>query len=511
MKKTLKGWGGLALGCGLVLGAMAPAWSAERNEPPGNATSPAERARVTPEDAERLAALATRAFGKGSAKSPAAVSAAIDALIADPSFPDLPDEVRAFAFAQVGSHALDQQAFARARDYYLLAVSANSTNGNDWIGLAWAEYRLGEFDPAGAHLAEMARRWPDVLAQADEGFIYGLLHAMDVESASRLDLLQALTTAGFNKDTPDADYIWLELASMQAERGQRDRARAAIQHLTAPRTLLRLRSDRRFDGLYDTQSPAMDVARMARLDAERWVDRSAASPRDLSLAQAAASALLVVGDAERVLRVIESTLAQPQHAWLEPDSQVWLLNDKSIALSNLGRWNEAAEVLRMASRLAENGQVNVSQAINLGGLECRRGEWKAAQAAIGTLGELSEFGRAAADSVRHCAALGRGDRAGADAALASMSKDPTIAPELLLTALLLESRTEQAATVLIQALASKSERGDALVMIQDYREPLPTAEDQRLAARWDAMLEREDVKAAIDAVGRRTRYDIFRP
>lgn len=458
----------------------------------------------------RMQALSEQAFGPQASADPARAAAALDALLGDPAFPRVPQDIRIAIYSHAGYLALETKDHARARDLYLQAITANSADSDDWSNLGWAEYQLREYDAAAAHMAELARRWPGALDGLHDSFLFGLIDALDAKPA-RMDLLQSLASAGWKQATLDADYLWLGLALLRVQRGEHELARAAIDRIAAPRELIELRSDRRFDGLFDPQSPRFDVVQQARQRVDRLSTLSAATPLNLELANGLADALQVVGDHERVVTLVDATLRQDAKAFVHPEYRVWLLNAKSSALDLMGRWDEAVATMRLASALAEDGSTNVSQSINLADMECARGNGKQALAILKGVGDVSDFGRMAVESVRHCALLERRDRAGADRAMAYLQAHRDLSTSLYVSALMREERLDDAAAALIVALDSEDERAATLVMVQDYLPRRSPPAMQILDDRWQVLMERADVSAAIDRVGRRQRYGIQQP
>ena len=458
----------------------------------------------------RMQALSEQAFGPQASADPAGSAAAIDTLISDPAFPRVPQDIRIAIYSHAGHLALETKDHGRARDLYLQAITANSADSDDWSNLSWAEYQLREYDAAAAHMAELARRWPGALDGLHDSFLFGLIHALDAKPA-RMDLLQSLASSGWKQATLDADYLWFELALLRVQRGEHELARAAIDRIAAPRELIELRSDRRFDGLFDPQSPRFDVVQQARQRVGRLSTLSAAAPLDLELASGLADALQVLGDSGRVVTLVDATLRQDAKAFVHPEFRVWLLNAKSSALDQMGRWDDAVATMRLASALAEEGATNVSQSINLANMECARGNGKRALAALKGVVDVSDYGRMAVESVRHCALLERRDRAGADRAMAYLQAHRDLSTAVYVDALMREERMDDAAAALVEALDSEDERSATLVMVQDYLPRRSPPATQFLDDRWQGLMERADVGAAIDRVGRRRRYGIRQP
>ncbi len=502
-------WGmyrGLRTAALLLALAVVPAWAADDDAAAdhGNDTIAAERA-------ERLQGLANQAFGPEAATDQSKADAAFQKLVDDPAFVQLPQEAQAAVYGLAGDAALQRKAHARARDLYLQAITANSTNSDAWANLSWAEYQLQEHDAAGAHMAELARRWPEALDGLHDSFLYGLLDALQPTAPVRLDLLQSLASSGWKQEGAGADMLWFELALLRVQRGEGDLARIAIDRISAPYELIQLRSDRRFDGLYDTRSPRFDVARVAKERVDRLAARSAAAPDDLERLLDVTGALRVVGEHGRIVEVVDTILQRDSKQFASPESKVWLLNSKSNALGQLGRWDDSLATMRLASTLAEEGNSNVSQKINLGEMYCARGNGKQALAVLAGVGDMSDYGQMALQSVQHCARLLQGDRTGADKAMAYLEKHRSLSTPLYLSALLREGRMDAAAEALVAALASEEERAAVLVMVQDYLPPRLLPAEEESYARWDVLMQREDVRTAIEQVGRRQYYDIHQP
>ena len=500
--RVYRGRWGAALALALV---AACAWATDEIAPigAGNNVTAAEQA-------QRLRGLLDRAFGPAAAADQTGADSALEALVGDPAFAQLPQSAHASVYSLAGDAALEREQYPQARDWYLRAITANSTDSDDWANLSWAEYKLQEHDAAGAHMAELARRWPGALDELHESFLYGLVDALRTDAPVRLDLLQSMASAGWKQSGAGADLLWFELALLRAQRGERELARAAIDRVAAPYELIQLRSDRRFDGLYDPQSPRFDVALAARQRVERLAALSAAAPHDLELVHDVTTALQVVGEFARIVELVDATLQRDPKDFSNPELKVWLLNGKASALDRLGRWEDALATMRLASTLSEEGEANVSQAINLGDMYCARGDGAQALAAVAEVGDMSTYGEMALQSVLHCARLLQGDRGGAAQALAYL-QNPSLSAALHLSALLREGRMDAAAEALIAALASETERAAVLVMVQDYLPSALLPAEQASNARWDALVRREDVRVAIERVGRRQRYEIHQP
>ena len=150
----------------------------------------------------------------------------------------------------------------------------------------------------------------------------------------------------------------------------------AVQRIRSPDMLVRLRSDKRFDGLVDRQAAQFDVASAAR---KLVIARREQANGATTVSQEAvdlARAMLVAGDHEAVLELTERLLAVPPATDAAPSDvqlRAWLGNNHSTALLRLGRTAEALAELEQAARMQPNGKPNINQALNLSHFYCSLG------------------------------------------------------------------------------------------------------------------------------------------
>jgi tetratricopeptide (TPR) repeat protein len=281
--------------------------------------------------------------------------------------------------------------------------------------------------------------------------------------------------------------------------------------------IARLRIDRRFDALVDRTAERFDLRHAAEAELAAMRARSARTPRALEVHVAIISSLLELGRADEALAEADAmeaaVAAAPENkpAFDDADQLVWLRNFRTMALRRLGRIDEAVAALETASRMTEDGRVNVSQVLNLADFLNRLGRADAAHAALARVGtSLSGYGRMVQMQEEMYAALLDGDRAGAGVALAYLLEHADDAPGIVRGALLDMDRTDEAAAHFIAELAAPATRADALLDVQDFQSVEPLPGDVERIARWRRLLDRADVRAVIDQVGRREHYDVHR-
>ncbi|GAB3380348.1 hypothetical protein GCM10027432_06620 [Lysobacter fragariae] len=441
---------------------------------------------------------------------------ALDAVLGDPLFATLPVADRHSTLSAAAWTAIKRDDLAAALALYQRATALDDSDPEDWYRLYLIGLDQGQDTAASGALVRLAQGWPELLDKVDYPPIFQLIGRLSHDSPERLQLLQALFDAHWKGEKGDASASWYQLALVHLERGEIDAARVIASRITAPRELIKLRSDKRFDAIVDPTTWRFNVEQAAQRRLEAQQTRAALEPTNIDAQADLTFAMLTVGKHEETLALADKTLAAIADApagntdYAELERQVWIMNSRAVALRRLGRFDDAVAELRRAREFTEMGGMNVSQALNLGDLYCKLGRGADALAAVASVGEnMSGYGRMVLASVQHRAALLQHDAAAADKALAYLREHHDDSSSILLTELIYAERWDEAAGVLNQWLASPKERGDALYWLQDFRpsgHPLPA---DRERAGQSVLLARDDVKAALSRVGRVQRYDIF--
>lgn len=403
----------------------------------------------------------------------------------------------------------------RARTLLLRANRIDDGDPDVWYRLALIEHDLEHHDAAARNYIELAERWPELLGNINTESMYRLLGTLEPTAPARLNLLQALFDANWDDPETDPSRLWYDLALLRVERGETDRARAAIRRVDAPQELIRLRSDKRFDAIVDRNAWTFNVEEAAKRAVEAMEAKAVRDPRKLAPKVELTYALLVAGMNDQVIALVDELASTAAAASTrEPpfddmEQQVWLMNNRAIALRRLGRIDEAEAELRRAGELSERGTLNVSQILNLGSFYCSLGRPADALATLKGVGDnISDYGRMVENSVRLCAAAQSGDAAAAKRALAYLRQHRRDGQHAHLAGLIRLGREEQAAKQLVELLESGTERGQALEWMQETRTPEPLPGDRVLEANTRKLLARKDVRSAIDRVGRIEHYNV---
>lgn len=432
----------------------------------------------------------------------------------DPRFATLETTERHALLSAAAWSSAQQGELEGARELYGRATSSAAPDPDDWYRLALVELDLGHHDAAATAFTRLVEGWPELLANLDPLVLQPMLYGTEPDSPARLGMMQALLDANWRSAGGMESNVWYQLALRRVIRGERELARAPIRRVTDPSNIMRMRVDRRFDGLVDRDAWAFDVGLAAR----RWVERlrqdSASAPGRLEPRVQLSYALLTAGMHDELFALVDESLAAiagappGEQPFADLEQQAWLMNNRAIALRRLGRHDEALAELERASRLTEHGESNVSQALNLGQFRCLLGHPEAALEAIGRAGEMSGYGRMVEASVRHCAALQLGDAAAARRSLAFLESHRDDAQTAYLEGLLNEGRLDAAADVLVALLDSDEDRVEALALVQDYASAEPFPFNRKRDASLAALIARPDVRAAIERVGRIERQPI---
>lgn len=436
-------------------------------------------------------------------------------LAADPFFDELtaPSQRRLLASMALATWRSGDPEGARA-----LLVRATRIDGNDpddWYRLASLEHLLGDRARASRYLTAFVRRWPELANNLDHGLLVDLIFRGETGNSVRTPLLEALLDAGWDNRGNGVDEAWRELALDQLAAGRRDAASATVARIGDPIVVIGVRSDQRFDVLADAVAalPSPRDAAGRRVDALRTLID--AEPMRVDLASTYGTALLVAGRHEEALKASDAMLAaldaDPAGTGFEPlDHRPWVLNNRAIALRRLGRIDEAVDAIERASRIDESSGGNVSQVLNLAALYCHLGKPRQAQQAVERLGrDISAYGRMVLAGVQHCAALQRGDTAGARRAMDYLRSHRRDGEPVLLEATLRAGRLEEAARIVIEQLEGPGTRHEALAFVQQFRRAPELPGNRDLRAHYLALLARPDVRAAVERVGRFGEHDVF--
>ena len=387
----------------------------------------------------------------------------------------------------------------------------------DWIIRFESAYGAWDYKDAIYTLTQAARRWPGALDRFPGVLVQSVARRPArnaAERQARFELLQALYFANWvdENGVPPAE-LWGELALELTENRQLALGLEVARRVDSPRFVVAARTDRRFDALVSQGGYAFDIDWAADRQVDDWSRAVRRNPRRLESVVQLAYALLDVGRYEDAYRVTSSVMARMAKAAsfsdLYDDNDPWfnwILTGYSASLLGLGRWTDAEGELRSAADRLEYGHRNQRNIITLARFEADMGRGREA---------LTVLTESPADSTmapvwrmrwwftRLMAAVSIGDRKLEAQCLEFIRAHSKDAPSAYYeSALAMTGRIEKAARLLIRRLQDPLTRRDALADVQNYHDPPmpPFVEAQN--DRWNKLLKRADVQAAIARVGR---------
>jgi tetratricopeptide (TPR) repeat protein len=382
---------------------------------------------------------------------------------------------------------------------------------------------LENWSDAATSVTIVARRWPEAISTSNPQWIGAVAFNANKDGKHRneqLELMNALFAANFTIQFGlQPDSLWKELITEALERNDLLRARELSKRVQNTETLVSMRIDRRFDALVKAEPKVFDITAALAYQRKLLAKAVAADPRSLDARVQYCYTLLEAGRFDEVLAIANEVLARVAAAPADSspyddiaDKLDWIYSHKAVALRAKGRWEEALAVREHLRRKEEPGTTDASQAINLAAeyLDCRQPQ-KALDALQGIdwARSLSPYGRMQMQVVRYRAFVKLGNAREADNVFAYLREHREDAETVWQWTMLDAGDLDGAAALYISRLRDPEKREGALGEVQDYK-PLPrppgeTKED----SRWDALLARADVVAAINAVGRREKIPLY--
>jgi len=424
-------------------------------------------------------------------------------IIHDSRFEGLDKSDRGLAWNARAWIAMELKENRNAREYFLVSTKVDPDEAWNWLGLAQADNRVKDYEESGYALLRGLKPDPSRIDHFD-WLILRIVDETGTGSRSTLELLRFLVAEPWNSVRWHADGPWERLALEELRAGHRAAAAAAVAKITSPTGVIRVRIDKRFDGLYDRNAPAFDVAKVAQARIAFLERLVKASPDSLRARMELNRELLNTEQFEKTLRLADEVLKAASAGKTFDD--MYLLGDikeqRSNALGKLGHKEEAKAALVEAAATERGDGANVSQMLDLAEVLCDQGDGEdTAQALARTGTNRNAYGESVYHYLAHCAAFLRGDKTGTAKELAYLREHRIDGRFHYLQALLREDRLEEAAQEATSRLESESLRTDMLYELQDFRESDGRTRNE-VTRRWNLVFARADVRAAVDRVGR---------
>ncbi len=440
---------------------------------------------------------------------------AADAIIEAPLFPESLSKSERFGFldalARCAHHFDENDLLSRAAD--LWAGIAPREIMPQWFRLHYGSSTgrpaasLDAFDA----LLDLS---PKYIRGLDISGWYRLSDAADLVDATgerKLAIYELYWRIGKAPDAPhDDDHLRLGHARLLLARGRTEEARKLLSTVIEIHALARIRSDRLFDPL--RTDPAfearLDLAAAAERDLAYSLARMEGKPRTISAVNRYITKLLIVQRPDEALALADRTLAQiaaDPKAFADADEyRRWLLDARAAVLDALGRYAEATDSLLEAANQLEHRRSNVSNMINLASHLVRDGRPAETMRLLEGIREPTRYGQAWIEANRSCAAVQIGDEAKSLRSLEYLKAHEADNVSALSQALLCSNDLDGAAALMIRRLGHQRTSGDALLALQGRPDTGLELQGFRklLQDRFAALRAREDVRAAVNAIGR---------
>jgi tetratricopeptide (TPR) repeat protein len=439
-------------------------------------------------------------------------------------FKGFPDQARGaiwtFAALCADRKGLYDEALADARNASLVP----GADASAWSLRFGEAVKARQLDDVPAAVETLAHTSPAALNElpvsAFRGFRTAAVAAGHAELAMRVyATLEAANYAPVEKASPGADLIWLDYAGMASDAGDARHASALIARLSFVGGLISAKLDGRFAAAVAADPARFDLkaAALRQLDHDRA--DMAAHPDRLADLSGVVIDFMALERFDEALTLTQSALDRIAQAPRGRPPFVdqaryanWLYDGKSRALIHLGRFDEGLRAMRDGARLPEQGQLNVSQTINLAGNLNDFGHPEDALAELkpfdGGRG-ASPYGEGWVHATRACAYQQLGRAAQLAPELAWLAAHRRYNTGARFQALLCAGSADDVAAELIAELNDPDLREAALVRLSEFDPPLATtpiwtAERALLAA----VRARPDIRAAIAAAGHTERIPL---
>jgi hypothetical protein len=430
-------------------------------------------------------------------------------------FDGLPEEVRYQAIFLASLVAWETNKYDKAHGLAVRASRFPEADNTVWMIRFSSAFTIKNFGDAAHSLTMFTQRWPAKLGDVVPGAVMQLHYRLKLAHEDETDrlMLDELFDAGWKNNGVEPGSLWRDLALLHLQRGELARATKAALRVTSGQVALSMRVDKRFDAITLAHPDAFDVDRLVAAEITEAKARIAAHPDQLEPVTDLQELYLLTGRYPEVLSISNAAVAHAEKregkAYSDfGDRYNWILDNRSRAFKRQGQWDKAVATEVLAARLPEHGGINVSQSINLGELYAELDQPDDAANAIVQLGDLSPIGRMQLEGVKLRIAVDRHDEQAASAALAYLRAHQAEEPETLQDALLLRGQLDEAAALLIERLEKPEWRTDALVDMQQYADVARTPMEKTIFDRWNTVVARPDVQAAVRKVGRVEKFDL---
>jgi tetratricopeptide (TPR) repeat protein len=455
------------------------------------------------------------AFVASASNNDAAAYIAVLDTVNDPEFSSLESGTQHAALALAARLALATDKAGQAHEFAIRATQMPQQGIEDWHTRLSAAFLAGDYRDEAECVTAIARQWgrdPSALSSSSVTRAYRDTRPGEFSEA-RLAMLSALYDLRWKlADGENASDMWRTLSLLLLDKNDLARAAQVVVLVDEPFDIIAMRADLRYKPLLKSRYFDSDAHRVARAQIETLRKEMGLRPRSMGVVRRLADALLrsrfdsevleVTGKVDRRMAEVGSGAPPYDDA---PYNYNWILNTRSRALGDLGRYDEAVAELRRAVDLPDRID-KVSQPINLAQLLCDLGRADEALQLLPAEDKVSKYGRMQLESVRVSAALDRESRADLDLALAYLREHQSDSASTLQYALLRAGQFDEAEQVLLARLADPSQQTEALVELQIYTPRLRPPRGQAWHTQFERLREQPAVRQAVGRIGVIERY-----
>lgn len=362
--------------------------------------------------------------------------------------------------------------------------------------------------------AALARIRPAVIRAMTPSFAGKIAQAAaDFDGTGNLELrfFDTLEAVAWAPPAPYSDDSWrVAHARLLIEHARQDDARQRLATVTDPEYVVAIRSDRTFDPL--RKDPGFESQLSFATAIPESVERAAVAMEQAPNSLAAVTNYLnMLEDAARFEEVLATTDAAMRRYEEEPaaygdaDGNLnWLINKRVNALYALGRFDEGRSLAAQSVGLPGVGRASDGNLLNYASKLLWEGRPQEALALVLKVGSSTADYRTWVESIRSCAAIQLGELSTLKASLDYLRAQEIENSAALSMALLCANELDEAAELMIRRLGSRNDRQRALAVLQVR--PLTRFDElavrKQVHERLQALHERDDVRAAVNAVGR---------
>ncbi len=365
----------------------------------------------------------------------------------------------------------------------------------------------------------LAKERPADAKNLDFDVVARLAWRLEGDDQTALALLRTIKAIGYTPKSPGhtMDGLMGMYVRLLVQGGQTNEAIAELAKITDASTLIATRIDRRYAALWPLQAfdQATNPAEIAKRELAFWETRHRLHPTAAKVITRYVMALRQAGEHEKAIATARKALADPSALESEKDEgdELWLRNELVYALKDVGKIDEM--LTEMATILlvdpAKDSNI-VNQLINFGEILLELGRTReGVDMSKRARSQSSDFGKMFIQGIEVCANATT-DRAAAEQTLAAMRKMEKENYAAVSQALLCLEKSDDMAALVKKRLAEPDARQGVLTAVQKYNyPPFVTPLRKTLMERYQAVIARPDIRAAIEQHGRVETFPFIAP